>query len=253
MFGPEVSGQWSKLWFWRLNMTTSGFTNTPMIIGEYADWAGCIEQPTDLAVNQSSAIWTALVTAIIYGDQSPTQPIIGASTFTFESGGPPVCDSWHLTTTKVTTLNPCRGSDTAYYSPVGLALGQFASLTGNRTKTTVVGGPNLLSLPAASQPLVGAPSVTAVSSSNGFHRHGGPGQRLHNPVRDWVGTGADQPHQRQVPHRGHGHDAEPVGPGRQHRQRADDGRHDAPGGVGLRRHGEPHPPAVQRHNRDNLH
>lgn len=167
VFGPEVGGQWSKLWFWRMNMDSSGFTTTPLIIGEYAAWAGCIEEPTDLAVNQTSGIWTALISAIIYGDQSSTHPIIGASTYTFESGGPPVCDSWHIVTTRATTMNPCRGSDTAYESPVGLALGQFASLAGSRTKTTVVGGPNLLSFPAASQPLVGAPSVTAVSSTNG--------------------------------------------------------------------------------------
>ena len=167
VFGGGTAGQMSKLAWWRHLLSGSGFTNTPLIVGEYAAWGGCSELPVDLSVSQASAIASALVTETLYADSSATQPIIGASAYTFQGGAGPMCFSWHMVTTVLTSSDQCQGSDTAYLSPVGLVMSQFAGLSGSRVKATVSGGPALMSFPAGGQPFTWASGVTAVASASG--------------------------------------------------------------------------------------
>ena len=167
VFGGGTAGQMSKLAWWRHLLIGSGFATTPLIVGEYGAWGGCSELPADLAVSQASAIWSALTTETIYADSSATEPIIGASAYTFSGGAAPVCLAWHMVTTRLTSTGQCQGSDTAYMSPVGLAMSQFAGLNGSRVSATVSGGPALMSLPASGQPFTWASGLTAVASSAG--------------------------------------------------------------------------------------
>ncbi len=168
VFGPQVPNQFSKLYYWRKNMAASGFSSIPLIVGEYATWAGCDEQPLDLASTQIAGVWTALVTSVMYSDTNAAYPIIGAATYTLDGGGPnQACTGFHLLTSVLTNGKPCQGSDTGYLSPTGLALAQFASLSGNRAATTVTGGPLMVSYPAGTQAEIGVPGITAVASHTG--------------------------------------------------------------------------------------
>jgi alpha-L-arabinofuranosidase len=61
----------------------------------------------------------------------------------------------------------CAGGDTAYTTATGLAMAQFAGLTGSRIATAVRGGPALVSLPASIQPGMSIPALSAVASTAG--------------------------------------------------------------------------------------
>ena len=167
MFSGGTSGQMSKLAWWRKLLASSGFGTTPILLGEYAGWAGCSQLPVDLSVTQASAINSALITEALYADTSATQPIIGAAAYTFQGGSAPACFSWHMVTTVLTSSDQCQGSDTAYVSPVGLAMSQFAGLSGSRLRTTLSGAPFLMSFPAGGQAFTWAFGVTAVASTTG--------------------------------------------------------------------------------------
>ena len=167
VFGPGAPNQSGKLQYWRDQLTSSGFGSTPLVLGEYAGWGGCDQQPPDLSMSQASAIWSALITQTAYADQSVGQPILGAAEYTFSGGTDPICASWALMATKLTASIPCQGSDTAYATPTGLAMAQFGALGGASAPVAVQGGPAVVSWPAGTQPGVYAPGVTAVASKNG--------------------------------------------------------------------------------------
>ena len=150
---------------WRIALANSGYGSTPLIIGEYAGFGGCTAAPADQAVDQSSAIWSALTTASILQDRSASQPIIGAGVYEFHGGGGVgTCTNFSMLTTVLTNLNPCQGSNTAYLQPVGLAMAQFASLAGTLYPTTVTGAPTLNSYPTLNYFSVTAPSLSTVAS-----------------------------------------------------------------------------------------
>src|SRR5439155_25639273 len=62
---------------------------------------------------------------------------------------------------------PCQGSNSAYYGPTGLALGQFTGLAGVKVGTVVTDGPVLQAYRAGVQPGFSLPGLNTVASKNG--------------------------------------------------------------------------------------
>jgi hypothetical protein len=167
MFAGSPPGGRNQLTVWRSNLAAVGFGHTPLIVGEYAGFGGCEEEPADLTLDQSSALWSAMSTVSILNDRSATQPIVGAAAFSLHGGGPPGCFDFSMVTTVLTSRYPCGGGDTAYVQPVGLAMQQFSTLSGTAYPVTIGGVPSVHSYPTFYFPAETAAPVSATSSING--------------------------------------------------------------------------------------
>lgn len=148
----------------RTTFASDGYGTQPIIVGEYAGWGSCEQEPLDLNLSQTGAIWLAAQTAVLAQDHDSTQPIIGAGYFTWFGEQGAYCLGWMMVNAALSGTSWCAGSDSGYLVPTGWAMSQFAGLTGSYIAAAVSGAPSVTSYPASAQGQSNDTGLVAVAS-----------------------------------------------------------------------------------------